>query len=84
MTQDSYSAHKAMLEKALAALRAGVNLSVNLTGNIYLNQSTAFSDYHRSGANPGSNAALTDHAYVADRFRVVQSRFVLPAQAAAE
>ncbi|MFI5906168.1 phenylacetic acid degradation protein PaaN [Dactylosporangium sp. NPDC051541] len=57
-----------------AALLAGVHLSVNLTGGVFVNQSAAFSDFHASGANPAANAALTDGAYVASRFRVVQSR----------
>jgi phenylacetic acid degradation protein paaN len=57
-----------------AALDAGVNLSVNLTGGVYVNQSAAFSDFHATGANPAANSALSDLAYVASRFRVVQSR----------
>ncbi|GAA2020868.1 phenylacetic acid degradation protein PaaN [Catenulispora yoronensis] len=57
-----------------AALDAGVNLSVNLTGGVYVNQSAAFSDFHATGANPAANSALSDLAYVANRFRVVQSR----------
>lgn len=48
---------------------AGVNLSVNLTGGIYVNQSAAFSDFHVTGANPAGNACLTDTAFVANRFR---------------
>ncbi|HET6213114.1 MAG TPA: phenylacetic acid degradation protein PaaN [Micromonosporaceae bacterium] len=57
-----------------AALDAGVHLSCNLTGGVFVNQSAAFSDFHASGANPAANAALTDGAYVASRFRIVQSR----------
>lgn len=53
---------------------AGVNLSVNLTGDIYVNQSAAFSDFHVTGANPSGNASLTDAAFVANRFRVVMWR----------
>lgn len=57
-----------------AAWDAGVNLSQNLTSDVYVNQSAAFSDFHATGANPAANAALSDLAYVAGRFRVVQSR----------
>lgn len=57
-----------------AAIDAGVPLSVNLTGQIFVNQAAAFSDYHVSGCNPSGNATLTDAAFVASRFRVVQSR----------
>lgn len=53
---------------------AGVNLSVNLTGGIYVNQSAAFSDFHVTGINPAGNASLTDAAFVANRFRVVMWR----------
>ena len=34
----------------------------------------SFSDFHGTGANPAANASLTDAAYVANRFRVVQHR----------
>jgi phenylacetic acid degradation protein paaN len=57
-----------------AALDSGVALSSNLTQGVYVNQSAAFSDFHATGANPAANAALTDAAFVANRFRVVQSR----------
>jgi len=57
-----------------ATADAGVPLSTNLTGSIWVNQSAAFSDFHVSGANPAGNATLCDSAFVAARFRVVQSR----------
>ena len=57
-----------ILRAADAFARAGVNLSVNLTGNIFVNQSAAFSDYHVTGLNPAGNASLTDAAFVAGRF----------------
>jgi phenylacetic acid degradation protein paaN len=57
-----------------AALDAGVALSENLLGGVFVNQSAAFSDFHGTGANPAANASFTDGAYVASRFRIVQSR----------
>jgi len=57
-----------------AALDAGVALSENLTGQVFVNQSAAFSDFHGTGANPAANATYTDGAYVASRFRIIQSR----------
>lgn len=57
-----------------ASLDAGVALSENLTGQVFVNQSAAFSDFHGTGANPAANASYTDMAYVASRFRIVQSR----------
>lgn len=58
-----------------AAERAGVSLSLNLTGAVFVNQTAAFSDFHGTGANPAANAALSDTAYVANRYRVVQTRW---------
>ena len=57
-----------ILRAADAFAAAGVNLSVNLTGNIFVNQSAAFSDFHVTGLNPAGNASLTDAAFVAGRF----------------
>jgi phenylacetic acid degradation protein paaN len=56
------------------AVEAGASTSCNLTGEVLVNQSAAFSDYHVSGVNPAGNATLTDAAFVAPRFRLVQSR----------
>jgi phenylacetic acid degradation protein paaN len=72
ITAALYSTDEALIARAAEVYaRAGVALSVNLTGGIYVNQSAAFSDYHVSGANPAGNACLTDAAFVASRFRVV-------------
>ncbi|WP_328914819.1 MULTISPECIES: phenylacetic acid degradation protein PaaN [unclassified Streptomyces] len=49
-------------------------LSLNLTGGVYVNQTAAFSDFHGSGGNPAANAALCDGAFVASRFRMVEVR----------
>ncbi|MFG3011977.1 phenylacetic acid degradation protein PaaN [Streptomyces cinerochromogenes] len=55
-------------------LDESAQLSLNLTGGVYVNQTAAFSDFHGSGGNPAANAALTDAAFVANRFRVVEVR----------
>ena len=57
-----------------ACLEEGAQLSLNLTGGVYVNQTAAFSDFHGSGGNPAANAALCDGAFVASRFRVVEVR----------
>ncbi|MGF1431470.1 phenylacetic acid degradation protein PaaN [Kitasatospora sp. LaBMicrA B282] len=57
-----------------ACLDTGVCLSLNLTGGVYPNQTAAFSDLHGTGANPAANAAYTDAAFVASRFRTVEVR----------
>ncbi len=75
ITAALYDTDEARIARAVAAFAvAGVNLSVNLTGNIFVNQSAAFSDFHVTGANPAGNASLTDPAFVAARFRRVMWR----------
>jgi phenylacetic acid degradation protein paaN len=75
MTAAVYSTSPSvLLDMRTAALDAGVALSENLTGGVFVNQSAAFSDFHGTGANPAATASFTDTAYVANRFRVVQSR----------
>ena len=75
LTFSVYSIDDKVIEAATeASIRGGVALSINLTGGVFVNQSAAFSDFHGTGANPAANAALADAAFVANRFRVVQSR----------
>jgi phenylacetic acid degradation protein paaN len=75
LTLSVYATSPAVIDEAIAAAEeAGVALSINLTGGVFVNQSAAFSDFHGTGANPAANAALTDAAFVASRFRVVQHR----------
>ena len=75
LTLSVYSEDDTIIEAAHeASIRGGVALSINLTGGVFVNQSAAFSDFHGTGANPAANAALSDAAFVANRFRVVQSR----------
>ncbi|KRV47454.1 aldehyde dehydrogenase [Wenjunlia vitaminophila] len=50
------------------------SLSLNLTGGVYVNQTAAFSDFHGTGGNPAANIALSDGAFVANRFRTVEVR----------
>ncbi|HEY3532739.1 MAG TPA: phenylacetic acid degradation protein PaaN [Casimicrobiaceae bacterium] len=75
LTMAVYSTSEDVIRRAIdVAEDVGVALSINLTGGIFVNQSAAFSDFHGTGANPAANAALTDAAYVANRFRIVQHR----------
>ncbi len=79
-----HSTDPQVLERAQdMAVEAGVALSCNLTGSVFVNQSAAFSDFHATGCNPAANASLTDAAFVASRFHVVQSRVPAPPAAAA-
>lgn len=75
MTLSLYTRSRNILDQVQeAAELGGVALSVNMMGPALVNQSAAFSDFHGTGANPAANVALTDAAFVANRFRVVQSR----------
>jgi phenylacetic acid degradation protein paaN len=75
MTAAVYSTSEQVLDDARdAAADAGVALSENLTGQVFVNQTAAFSDFHGTGANPAASSAYTDGAFVAGRFRVVTSR----------
>jgi phenylacetic acid degradation protein paaN len=79
LTLSVYSTDEQTLDAASeAAVIGGVALSINLTGGVFVNQSSAFSDFHATGANPAANASLSDAAFVANRFRVVQSRRHVP------
>lgn len=70
-----YSTDPKVLHDAVQQMsQAGAAVSCNLTSDVFVNQNAAFSDFHVSGANPSGNATLTDGAFVANRFRVVQSR----------
>ncbi|WP_405533941.1 phenylacetic acid degradation protein PaaN [Streptomyces sp. NBC_00075] len=66
-----------------AALDAGVHLSENLTGAVFVNQSAAFSDFHGSAANPAASATLSDPAFVTGRFATLQSRRPVPVEESA-
>jgi phenylacetic acid degradation protein paaN len=75
LTAAVYSTDESVIDAAEEATwEAGANLSINLTGAVYMNQSAGFSDYHGTGLNPAANSAYTDPAFVASRFRRVQSR----------
>ncbi|MGZ0204195.1 phenylacetic acid degradation protein PaaN [Streptomyces sp. RM1] len=75
MTVGAYTTD-AEVERAVqeVCLEEAAQLSFNLTGGVFVNQTAAFSDFHGSGGNPAANAALCDGAFVANRFRVVEVR----------
>ena len=75
ITAALYATDEALIEEAVDAFAAaGANLSINLTGHIFVNQSAAFSDYHVTGANPAGNACLTDAAFIVNRYAVTMAR----------
>ncbi|MGW4085132.1 phenylacetic acid degradation protein PaaN [Streptomyces sp. NPDC004822] len=75
MTVGAYTTDEEVEEAVReVCLEEAAQLSLNLTGGVYVNQTAAFSDFHGSGGNPAANAALCDGAFVANRFRVVEVR----------
>jgi phenylacetic acid degradation protein paaN len=74
ITSHVYSVNEAFLERAVNAYHdAGASVACNLQG-MPINFAAAYSDYHVTGLNPAGNACLTDLAFVANRFRIVQSK----------
>jgi phenylacetic acid degradation protein paaN len=75
MTISVYSTDSKVLRQVEdAAAEAGISLSCNLTGGVFVNQSAAYSDFHGTGANPAANTTLSDTSFVTGRFYVTQSR----------
>ena len=57
---------------------AGASVGINLLRQRPINFTAAFSDFHVTGLNPAGTACLTDLAFVARRFRVVQAKVEVP------
>jgi phenylacetic acid degradation protein paaN len=75
ITSHVYSIDAAFLAVAENAYHeAGASLACNLTG-MPINFAAAYSDYHVTGMTPAGTACLADLAFVANRFRVVQTRW---------
>ncbi len=75
ITSHVYSANPGFQAQAAEAYAdAGASLSINLVG-MPINFAAAYGDYHVTGLNPAGNACLTDLAFVAGRFRIVQQRW---------
>lgn len=76
ITAHVYSVDDDFVERAVEAYhQAGASVAVNLSA-MPINFAAAYSDYHVTGLNPAGNACLTDLAFVASRFRIVQSKFM--------
>lgn len=76
ITSHVYSTDPEFLERAVDAYHdAGASVACNLHG-MPINFAAAYSDFHVTGLNPAGNACLTDLAFVASRFRIVQSKFM--------
>ncbi|NIB43335.1 phenylacetic acid degradation protein PaaN [Pseudomaricurvus alkylphenolicus] len=77
ITSHVYSANTEFLQRAQDAYNlAGASVACNLVG-MPINFAAAYSDFHVSGLNPAGNACLTDLAFVANRFRIVQRKVMV-------
>lgn len=75
ITSHVYSIDPDFLAKAQDAYNiAGASVACNLMG-MPINFAAAYSDYHVTGLTPAGNACLTDLAFVASRFRIVQCKW---------
>lgn len=71
----AYSLSSEVQDEIEAAMTsAGTSVSFNLTGGIYVNQNSGFSDFHVSGGNPAGNASITNPEFVIKRFTWVGIR----------
>ena len=69
----AYSIHPEFLDAIEEVfIEAGASIGCNLIAHLPINFSAAYSDFHVTGLNPAGNACLTDIAFVASRFRIVQ------------
>ena len=69
----AYSVDKSYQDTITEAfIDAGASIGFNLIAHLPINFSAAYSDFHVTGLNPAGNACLTDIAFVASRFRIVQ------------
>ncbi|MEQ9465182.1 MAG: phenylacetic acid degradation protein PaaN [Haliea sp.] len=76
ITSHVYSTDPVFLGRAVDAYHAaGASVACNLTG-MPINFAAAYSDFHVTGLNPAGNACLADLAFVSNRFRIVQSKFM--------
>ncbi|MCC6721188.1 MAG: aldehyde dehydrogenase family protein [Bacteroidia bacterium] len=54
-----------------------VPVTFNLTGQIFVNQHSAFSDLHVSGGNVSGNASIVDPSYITKRFVWIGNRYMI-------
>lgn len=75
----AYATEPAWIDRIEAAFAdAGASVGINLVRQLPINYAAAYSDVHVTGLNPAGTASLTDLAFVADRFRIVQSKREVP------
>jgi hypothetical protein len=75
ITSHVYSVNDDFLAEAQNAYHlAGASVACNLIG-MPINFAAAYSDYHVTGLTAAGNACLADLAFVASRFRIVQTKW---------
>lgn len=55
---------------------AFIPVSFNFTGQVFINQHAAFSDFHVSGGNASGNGSLVDPGFITKRFVWVGNRYM--------
>lgn len=78
ITCAAYSTDEAMSNFIISEMESVfAPVSLNLTGNIWVNQHAGFSDFHVTGGNPAGNASFTNPEYVSKRFVWVGHRRIV-------
>jgi phenylacetic acid degradation protein paaN len=57
--------------------RAFIPVSFNFTGQVFVNQHAAFSDFHVCGGNASGNASFVDPSFITKRFVWLGNRFMI-------
>ncbi len=75
LTVSCYSTDEAKIAHAENVVHAaGSSIAFNFVGPIWINQSSAYSDFHGAGANPAGNASFADLSFVTSRYNVLGTR----------
>ncbi len=70
----SCDASQRALAEEKVVFEAAAPIAFNYVGNIWVNQSASFSDFHGAGANAAGTATFTDAAFVSNRYNVIGTR----------
>ncbi len=75
LTVSCYSSSEDVMRLAEEkVMDAGCSIAFNFVGPIWVNQSSAYSDFHGAGSNPAGNASFADLSFISGRYNVLGSR----------
>lgn len=75
ITCAAYTTDESMMARIAEEMNSAFTpVSFNLIGSVWVNQHSAFSDFHGTGGNPAGNASFTNPAFIVKRFIWVGNR----------